>query len=290
MAAALRRQLVASALLTLCLQDNSDAQYSNFRNNIASLILVLGLHLLLRRLYYRVFPIPPAEAAQQSISLTEQDGSPSRSYTPATGVEPRFEQRITFDVLFSILFLFALHGFSAFKIALVLWANYSLAKRLPRHYVPLATWCFNISVLFANELNQGYKYTRMVELLSLGTAGSRGPVTGLAEWMDGHGGLVSRWEISFNVTVLRLISFNLDYYWSLAANGHDLYEVCGPLRVASAQLVSAHGVDGAIRRSNSSPSTCPSETGSLYRPGPNITAFVTMPHMLFIRRCIWPDL
>ena len=237
-----------------------------------------------------MFPVPPAEAVRQSISLTEQDGSPSRSYAPAPRVEPRFEQRITFDVLFSILFVFVLHGSSAFKIALVLWANYSLAKRLPRHYVPLATWCFNILVLFANELNKGYKYTRMVELASLGTAGSRGPLTGWAEWLDGHGGLVSRWEISFNVTVLRLISFNLDYYWSLAANGHDLYEVCEPLCLPSARLVSAHIADDVIRRNNSSPSTSPNETASLFRPGPNITVSATMLHMLFIRRCTWPGL
>jgi hypothetical protein len=33
--------------------------------------------------------------------------------------------------------------------------------------------------------------------------------------MDDHGGLIPRWEVLFNITILRLISFNLDYYWSL---------------------------------------------------------------------------
>jgi hypothetical protein len=33
--------------------------------------------------------------------------------------------------------------------------------------------------------------------------------------LDSYGGLMARWEVLFNFTVLRLISFNLDYYWSL---------------------------------------------------------------------------
>lgn len=46
-----------------------------------------------------------------------------------------------------------------------------------------------------------------------------------AEWVDGYGGILSRWEILFNLTVLRLISFNLDYYWSLDRRGGDPIEV-----------------------------------------------------------------
>lgn len=44
-------------------------------------------------------------------------------------------------------------------------------------------------------------------------------------WLDSHGGLIPRWEILFNITVLRLISFNLDYYWSLDYNSASAIEV-----------------------------------------------------------------
>lgn len=47
------------------------------------------------------------------------------------------------------------------------------------------------------------------------------------DFMDDHGGLIPRWEVLFNITILRLISFNLDYYWSLNLPGASPVEV-GP--------------------------------------------------------------
>jgi hypothetical protein len=44
-------------------------------------------------------------------------------------------------------------------------------------------------------------------------------------WLDSHGGIMPRWEILFNITVLRLISFNLDYYWSLDRRAESPLEV-----------------------------------------------------------------
>lgn len=32
---------------------------------------------------------------------------------------------------------------------------------------------------------------------------------------DDNRGMNSRWYVTFNFTMLRLVSFNLDYYWSL---------------------------------------------------------------------------
>lgn len=36
---------------------------------------------------------------------------------------------------------------------------------------------------------------------------------------------MSRWEVLFNITILRLISFNLDYHWSLKDGVVDPVEV-----------------------------------------------------------------
>jgi len=46
--------------------------------------------------------------------------------------------------------------------------------------------------------------------------------------LDSYGGLIPRWEILFNITVLRLISFNLDYYWSFNFGSSSPLEVCIP--------------------------------------------------------------
>jgi hypothetical protein len=128
------------------------------------------------------------------------------------------EQRASFDFGFALIFLVALHGFSALKVLLILYANFCIATRVPHKYVPAATWIFNISTLFANELGDGYKFAKIIALFTpsdgffsqeANTAHNWGP------WLDSYGGIMPRWEVLFNITVLRLISFNMDYYFSL---------------------------------------------------------------------------
>jgi len=131
-------------------------------------------------------------------------------------------RRLTFDSLFAFVYIIALHGTSAFKIFVVLYINYTLATRLGREAVPLATWAFNIGILFANELCGGYPYATFANLLRPSPSLAEDPATdgvqpNWASFLDSYGGLIPRWEILFNITVLRLISFNLDYYW---ASGH----------------------------------------------------------------------
>lgn len=138
----------------------------------------------------------------------------------------RLEQRASFDFAFGILFLFILHGISCFKILTILFLNYQVSKTLPRRYVPLATWVFNIGTLFANEMSKGYPLRVMAGYIS--PPSQPGTLSGLMQWgmwLDGYSGLLARWEVSFNITVLRLISFNLDYYWSIDKNNANAIEV-----------------------------------------------------------------
>ncbi len=138
-------------------------------------------------------------------------------------------QRASFDYWFGLIFLGVLHGFSAFKVILLLYLNFSIATRLPRQYVPIATWIFNIGTLFANELCDGYKYANIAQFIS-----STGPYTLEKEsnlhkwgaWLDSYGGIMSRWEILFNITVLRMISYNMDYTWSTDRRAGSPIEVC----------------------------------------------------------------
>lgn len=134
--------------------------------------------------------------------------------------EARLEQRASFDYTFAMFFLAALHGFSMFKVLAILYLNFNIATGLPRKYVPVATWTFNIGTLFANELCKGYHYKDVAILISgsspflVSGAPVEGVLVSWGAWLDSWCGIMSRWEILFNITVLRLISFNLDYYWS----------------------------------------------------------------------------
>ncbi|MCJ1281872.1 glycerol transporter [Xylographa opegraphella] len=195
--------------------DNSDNQYSTFRDNVPYMFILVVVHPLLRRLYEAIYPLkdmPPKASPMQ-----EQK---SNSTFPLELAQARMKRRVTFDFYFALIFLCALHGFSALKVLFILYTNFLVAKRVPRQYVVAATWIFNIGILFANELGKGYPYSTIATSILPWSATPDVDIDGKSRtnWgstLDTYGGLVPRWEILFNITVLRLISFNLDYTWSL---------------------------------------------------------------------------
>lgn len=208
--------------------DNSDDQYSGFRDNLKYISLLVILHPLLRRLFESLYSVPGR--ARLIASKDKQNGHSQLGLHPEADI--RLNQRVTFDMMFSVLFISALHGISALKILLILYINYSFATKLPKIYVPAATWIFNVGILFANELFQGYPLASVAELFASSAAldastGSK-PSVNWGAVLDGYGGLLPRWGVLFKITVLRLISFNLDYCWSLDRSPGSTVEVCYP--------------------------------------------------------------
>ncbi|KAF4612610.1 hypothetical protein G7Y89_g15569 [Cudoniella acicularis] len=196
-----------------------DAQYFTFRRNLPYLGLLLVFHPLLRKLYNFLRP------------LSIRNNSPrlnGSSYVSAAEGEARMEQRASFDFIFAFIFLTALHGFSVVKIVIILYMNYCIATRVPRKYMPAASWIFNIGMLFANELAEGYSMAKITAYLwPLEVAGlqSDNSMVSWGQWLDSRSGIMPRWQIPFNLTMLRLVSFNLDLYWSLDPRGGSPLEV-----------------------------------------------------------------
>ncbi|EFE42153.1 hypothetical protein TRV_03105 [Trichophyton verrucosum HKI 0517] len=188
--------------------DNSDSQYSTFRDNIPYMTLLLVFHPCLRRVYEHLSPAKISTAPPTG-GKAKDDDKPEGC---AADAEARLKQRVTFDYVFGIVLILVLHGVSAFKILAILWINYLIATRLQRAQIPAATWIFNIGILFSNELLHGYPLVDLAKIVSPNTDSS---FITWAKWVDGIGGIVPRWEVLFKITVLRLISFNMDYYWSL---------------------------------------------------------------------------
>ena len=154
----------------------------------------------------------------------------TQGLSPSAAANARLEQRLSFDLYFAIIFMAGLHGFNSFKILFILYINFKIAKNLPQQAIPLATWIFNVGILFANEYFRGYPYRNMTRIF-FPPANTEMPSSGnWGAWLDQHGGLNPRWEVLFNVTVLRLISFNMDYYWSLTKQGTTSLEVCSPIK------------------------------------------------------------
>ncbi|KAF9459023.1 MBOAT, membrane-bound O-acyltransferase family-domain-containing protein [Collybia nuda] len=107
---------------------------------------------------------------------------------------------IPFNLVFSVLMLLGLHGTSCIKIFIILTVNYAIAKICKGSKIgPLLTWIFNGAVLFANDRYNGYPF---------------GDISPALQFLDAYPGFYPRWYISFNITMLRLVSFNMDYYWA----------------------------------------------------------------------------
>ncbi|QSS61371.1 glycerol uptake protein [Histoplasma capsulatum] len=196
--------------------DNSDSQYGTFRDNIPYLFLLLVIHPLIRRAIDTFFPSTSTNSRSPQSSKIKDDAI--TGYDSVTA-DLRLKRRVIFDYYFALVFIAALHGFSALKVLAILTINYNIATKLPRNRIPVATWVFNIGILFANELSNGYPYVNLARMLtwtsSASTTGQVNVLVSFGKWLDSCGGLIPRWDILFNLTVLRLISFNLDYYWSL---------------------------------------------------------------------------
>ena len=185
------------------------------------LFILLILHPLLRRLFNNVYTVKDGAAGSSSFRVQNGSGSPSdRSQTIANG---RSQQRLAFDLIFGLIFLIALHGVSAAKVLIILYINYNLATKLKKEQVPAATWVFNIGILFANELSRGYPLASIFAPISPSEGHNWG------ETLDTYGGLIPRWEVLFNFTVLRLISFNFDYIWSIDQSSSNPLEVISPI-------------------------------------------------------------
>lgn len=185
-------------------------------------MVLLLLHPSLRKAYELLYP--SSHSINGNTTGQKPNGTAVKNREPE--VKRRFDRRVSFDLGFAIVYIFALHGSSAFKILMILYINFALATRLRNAYVPIATWTFNIGILFANELCRGYPYAGFARLLqpwSDVSASQSGDSWG--SYLDSYGGLIPRWEILFNITVLRLISFNLDYYWSSSRPSNIALEV-----------------------------------------------------------------
>ena len=197
----------------MCFQDNSDSQYAGFRENIPYMAMLLCLHPLARKLYERMTNAT-THAHADTLPKSQQ-------------AENRFKRRTSFDLYFAIIFLTALHGVSAAKILLILYINYNVALLLPKTMIVPSTWIFNVAILFANEFAHGYPLSSIAKMVI-----PESPLAmSWAQQLDSFGGLIPRWEVLFKFVILRQISFNTDYYWSLGEDrAGSPVEVCDPSR------------------------------------------------------------
>ncbi|KAF9969639.1 glycerol transporter, partial [Modicella reniformis] len=158
--------------------DNSDGQFANFRNNLPTLVLVVCIYIPLSHLFRSIL-VP-------SITALKNPQQPL--------------YRAYFFLAFAMVYLYFMYGNSLLKIGAIATMNYAIAKTgRGARWMPIVTWVFNIGIIFLNEGYNGYNFADLHESLA---------------WLDENKGMNGRWDVNFNFTMLRLVSFNMDYYWT----------------------------------------------------------------------------
>lgn len=65
---------------------------------------------------------------------------------------------LSLNAILALVVVFVLHGASTMKILAILSFNYIIAKQCKGSKIgPALTWLFNGAILFANDLNHGYR-------------------------------------------------------------------------------------------------------------------------------------
>ena len=162
------------------MRDNSDHQYRLLRDHGLLLLVLMLSYAALSRLVRWIA---------------------SRSGPHAQHV------RMAFLGVTGAVFVTALHGINAVKLFVFSILNYVLASSaawLPPHIVQAMIWAYNGGMLFLVFYTNGMPFATFWPSLA---------------WLDTYAGLVPRWYISYNFTMLRLVSFALDYVWARCRRG-----------------------------------------------------------------------
>lgn len=102
-------------------------------------------------------------------------------------------KRTTFDFVFGVVFLLALHGVNSLRVLLHVVIMFVMARKLKNTtHARAFLWIYGVFTLFFNE-----KFKSVPFYVPALDAGFKG--------------IVARWEVFFNFTLLRVLSFNLDY-------------------------------------------------------------------------------
>lgn len=113
------------------------------------------------------------------------------------------KSRLWYDLICSMIFLMISYGSSCIWIAIIVLINYCIGLWTSSTILnPILTWMFALTILISNEYFQGYRFNRILPIWSI---------------LDRYRGMTYAhgisWHLVFPITVLRAISFNMDYYW-----------------------------------------------------------------------------
>lgn len=109
-------------------------------------------------------------------------------------------RRTVFDAVFGALYVFGLHGTNCVRILVHVVTMYSIAKSVGDSRVArIVLWVYGVLTLFFNHWTRQYA------------------IPGL----EAFHGTVARWDVFYNFTLLRMLSFTMDYLEKRDAAGES---------------------------------------------------------------------
>ncbi|CEP62426.1 membrane-bound O-acyltransferase family protein LALA0_S05e05380g [Lachancea lanzarotensis] len=119
--------------------------------------------------------------------------------------------KVAFDLIFGLIFLFAAHGVSALRVLTHLMINFTIARSLRRkpRVAKVLTWAYGIGSLFINDNYRKYPFGNILSILS--------PLD------SSFTGIIERWDVFYNFTLLRMLSFDMDFLekWEEITQGQN---------------------------------------------------------------------
>ncbi|RKP12464.1 MBOAT, membrane-bound O-acyltransferase family-domain-containing protein, partial [Piptocephalis cylindrospora] len=123
-------------------------------------------------------------------------------------LEIRQNARIYYAIISSLIFMVIAFGSGLLKMLMILGVNYAISAQFRGHRAnPVISWIWTLGILLINEWYPWY-FADIASFLAP---------------LDAHTGLLGRWEVHFNFSMLRMISYNLDYFWAIR-QGYEALE------------------------------------------------------------------
>jgi protein-cysteine N-palmitoyltransferase HHAT len=159
--------------------DLSDIQWRQYREGLPAVILALSGYTVASQAL-QYYPADPAQCHYRAMQHAVR-------------------------LAVALLFLAVLHGTFIMHVAVALLAHYALTRAAVSRRVlgPLAAWAVPAGVWLLARTHDGLPFWKLARVLAP---------------LDAYAGVV-RWHIGFNLLALRMISWSMDWHWTVSAQG-----------------------------------------------------------------------
>lgn len=107
--------------------------------------------------------------------------------------------KLKFDFLFGIVYVIVFHGINSVRLLGHILIMYCISHilRKKQNIAIVSLWVYGIGSLFINHNFRKYPFANILSILS--------PLD------NGYKGIIERWDVFYNFTLLRILSYNFDY-------------------------------------------------------------------------------